>query len=63
MELDFQRHMFDIECAMYISVLPSLDPAGGVLAPRAFHADPAAGVIVMEDMRMQGWTMGDKKKG
>ena len=55
--------MFDIECRMYTSLLPRLDPAGGLLAPGCFHADPEAGVIVMEDMRVKGWKMMDKKKG
>lgn len=34
-----------------------------VMVPQCYFADDDVGVLIMEDLRLKGYTVGDKKKG
>ena len=35
----------------------------GVMIPKCFYADDDVGVLIMEDLRLKGYSVGDKKIG
>ena len=56
--------MFEREVAVYFEIMPALRKlSGGIKVPRAYYGDAEEGVLVMEDLKRQGFSIQDKRNG
>ena len=59
--------MFDREVAVYFEILPALRRINGgigdIKVPRALYGDAEKGVLIMEDLKRQGFAIQDKRDG
>ena len=60
--------MFEREVAVYFEILPALrrlngGAVGDIKIPRAFYGDAEKGVLIMEDLKRQGFSIQDKRDG
>ena len=59
--------MFEREVAVYFEILPALRRINGgigdIKVPRAFYGDAEKGVLIMEDLKRQGFSIQDKRDG
>ena len=60
----FQGGMFATECTMYSDIVPALRKFDQQLVvPATYLADPEEGIMIMENLKLQDFYMGDKIKG
>lgn len=56
--------MFEREVAVYFEIMPALRRlSGSIKVPRAFYGDAEKGVLIMEDLKRQGFSIQDKRDG
>ena len=60
--------MFEREVTVYFEILPALrrlinGGVGDIKVPRAFYGDAEKGVLIMEDLKRQGFSIQDKRDG
>ena len=59
--------MFEREVAVYFEIIPALrrlkGSSNGIKIPRAYYGDAEKGVLIMEDLKRQGFSIQDKRDG
>lgn len=59
--------MFEREVTVYFEILPALRRINGgigdIKVPRALYGDAEKGVLIMEDLKRQGFAIQDKRDG
>ena len=57
--------MFEREVAVYFEIMPALRrlSGGNIKVPRAYYGDAVEGVLIMEDLKRQGFSIQDKRDG